>query len=37
MARDDFTDARVQLEDYKQLRDELALQCEIHRYVMGID
>lgn len=37
MARDDFTDARVQLEDYKELRDELALQCEIQRYTMGID
>lgn len=37
MARDDFTDARVNLEEYKELRDELALQCEIQRYTMGID
>ena len=37
LARDDFTQARLLLEDYKELRDELALQCEIHRYVMGID
>lgn len=37
MARDDFTQARVRLEDYKELRDELALQCEIQRYTMGID
>lgn len=37
MARDDFTDARVHLEDYKKLRDELALRCEIQRYTMGVD
>ena len=36
LARDDFTQARLLLEDYKELRDELALQCEIQRYVMGI-
>lgn len=37
MARDDFTQARVLLEEYKEVRDELALRCEIQRYVMGID
>lgn len=37
LARDDFTQARLLLEDYKQIRDELALQCEIQRYTMGID
>ena len=37
LARDDFTQARLLLEDYKRVRDELALQCEIQRYTMGID
>ena len=37
MARDDFTQARLLLEEYKEVRDNLALECEIQRYTMGID
>lgn len=36
LARDDFTDVKLLLEDYKKIRDELYLQTEIQRYVMGI-